>query len=348
MSASSRIQLGLQAMLSAAGALRADVPVVARREKERTVEIQMAAAIQGGLAIAVLPPLPRSADSMARVVFFEDAEIRVRIIETPNKNVFGVSAYDLVDDIMRALHNRVIDGFGQPLLFGRRLTERVEDAQMRIIDVLFSMAYQLYGEPIAPVAYTPAAGNASADLQGAMTAQLAGPLAALGVPLLSARDKDQASRIDQAGHPLAVKVQPPLPVQTRPGMRNLLIERAELRVKITEIPALNLLEVDAYDVIETVARALHGREFPGLTQDRIRIAETPTELHEDPRERQIDVVFRAAYGLGRTPTADSAIFTADETNLTADSGADAATAPTADSATFTADNTNLTADQTTP
>ncbi len=60
MSASADLQDAIIELLGQAGALRVNVPVIARRTKELAREIEAAAA-NHGLCVWVMPPLPTSA-----------------------------------------------------------------------------------------------------------------------------------------------------------------------------------------------------------------------------------------------------------------------------------------------
>lgn len=143
MSASADLQQLIAARLGAAGCLRVEVPIVARRTKELGAEIEAAGANKG-LCIYVMPPLPTRAMQDVPFVFFEAAEIRVRIIEQPGLNGAGADAYDLVDDIAAALHwHGFPEMLAHPLQLASRPTEMVEDPKYRIIDVIFEATYGL-------------------------------------------------------------------------------------------------------------------------------------------------------------------------------------------------------------
>lgn len=180
MSASSELQLAIEAMLGTAGALRVAVPIVKRRTKDLPNDIDAAAA-NHGLCIFVMPPLPTSALENVPFVFFDKAEIRIRIIEQPAANRTGSDAYDLVDDVACALQWQPHRGLEEaivarmlaescdrataaawvaaeeqfaplralaailahPLQLASRPTDMVEDPRTRIIDVIFNAVYQL-------------------------------------------------------------------------------------------------------------------------------------------------------------------------------------------------------------
>lgn len=298
MSASATYQIGIAALLGAPGALRAAPVIVARRPHERASEVERMAAIRSGLSVHVMQPLPRRATRGAPFVYFEQAEFRVRIIQLVAMQISDLDAHSLVDDVCDALHYQRVPGFTQPLKLAHRVTEMVEDENARVIDVILNGAYQLHGEAIGAATFEPEGKSTMADLQAAVVAQLTLGLTGSEVPVLGARDKDQASRIEQAGHPLSVKVRPPLPTRAMQGNGEVFFEAVEVRATITEYPALNLLPVDAYDVIESVARSLHWQPFTGLLGHPLQIETTPTQVKEDPEgaKTEIDVIFKATLG----------------------------------------------------
>ena len=143
MSASSDLQAAIEALLRAPGALSANVPIVKRRTKEVGAEIEAATAKQGGLCIYVMPPLPTHAN-FDPALFFDRAEIRVRIVEQPSLTGAGADAYDLADDVALALHWAAIPSIlAHPLFIAERPMEIAEDPKYRIIDVIFTAVYGL-------------------------------------------------------------------------------------------------------------------------------------------------------------------------------------------------------------
>ncbi|HSI10721.1 MAG TPA: hypothetical protein VK961_01695 [Chthoniobacter sp.] len=149
MSASSDLQTAIIELLGQPGALRVNVPLVARRTKEMAADIEAAAANQG-LCIFVMPPLPTSTLQGNPFVFFDKAEVRVRIVEQPAMNQAGADAYDLVDDVANALHwQPKSDGtqlgniLAHPLQLASRPCELIDDPQARIIEVIFEAVYGL-------------------------------------------------------------------------------------------------------------------------------------------------------------------------------------------------------------
>lgn len=163
MSASSDIQAAICALLRAPNALRVNIPIVDRITGDMENDILAAAEKQTGLVIYVMPVLPKRADSMqgGNVVFFDAAEVIVRIIELARGNNTGATAFDLVEDIITALHWHGIPGDGSDL--GKILAHPLELAPapldikegvieeskefLRIIDVNFNATYGLVPTP---------------------------------------------------------------------------------------------------------------------------------------------------------------------------------------------------------
>jgi hypothetical protein len=180
MSASADLQSAIVDTLGLPGALCVDVPLIARRTKEIAAEIEAASA-NHGLCIYVMPPLPTSALTNVPMVFFDKAEIRVRIIETPAINNTGFDAYDLIDDVATALQWQPQNGIEAatqsrmtaasvdhatalawvqtqsqfaplfalsailaiPLQLAPKPVDSVEDRTTRVFDVIFTATYQV-------------------------------------------------------------------------------------------------------------------------------------------------------------------------------------------------------------
>lgn len=130
------------------------IPIVARRPKDITNDIEAAAA-KHGLGLYVMPPLPTRAMGDVPFVFFEAADVAVRIIEYPAGNKFNADAYDLMDDIFAALQWQLLGGeiLKNPLQIARNPTETAEgmDKQqrhVRIFDARFTATYG-FKPPIA-------------------------------------------------------------------------------------------------------------------------------------------------------------------------------------------------------
>jgi len=149
MSASADLQQAIASLLGQEGALRVTIPIVAQHSKELTAEIEAAAA-NHGLCVFVMPPLPVSALQGNPFVFFDRAEVRVRIIEQPALNTTGADAYDLIDDVANYLHwqprgedNPLTPILAHPLQLAAHPCKAIEDPRNRIIDVIFEAVYGL-------------------------------------------------------------------------------------------------------------------------------------------------------------------------------------------------------------
>jgi hypothetical protein len=149
MSASADLQTAIHELLGLPGALRVAVPIVERRTKDLASDIEAAAASQG-LCVLIMPPLPTGAEQGVPFVFFNRAEVRVRIMEQPAMNTTGADAYDLVDDVATALHwQPKAEGtalgaiVAHPLQLAEHPVEMVDDPQYRIIDVFFEAVFGL-------------------------------------------------------------------------------------------------------------------------------------------------------------------------------------------------------------
>ncbi|HEX8310893.1 MAG TPA: hypothetical protein VF614_06230 [Chthoniobacteraceae bacterium] len=182
MSAGSDLQKVITDMLGGDGALRVSVPVLALRDKEKSLVARLdKASADKGLCIFVQPLLPLRAMQGVPFVFFEAAELRVRIIERMEKNASGADAYDLLEDVANALQwqptlgitsavtsrmeaesedeatalaaveadSRFANLFklrgivSHPLQLAGRPCEMLDDTEKRVIDVLFEATYQL-------------------------------------------------------------------------------------------------------------------------------------------------------------------------------------------------------------
>jgi hypothetical protein len=131
---------------------------------------------------------------------------------------------------------------------------------------------------------------------------------------------------------------PPLPTSALQGNPFVFFDRAEVRVRILEKPAVNKTAADAYDLLDDVAAALQWQPHRGLqeaiaatmaaegcdqatatalvqaapefaplvalaailTAHPLQLAARPCEMGEDPDARIIDVIFEAIYGLQPT------------------------------------------------
>lgn len=310
MSLSVQFQAALKDLLSAPGVLRAEgLPIVARRTQEQGAEIEAAAAMANALCIFIKPPLPKKAVYNAPRVYFSDAEFVIQIIERPNDNLAGVSGYELMDDVITALHwapqvsGTALGGLlAHPLMLSPRPVDLVADKELRIIEVLFHAPYQL-GAPVASAPFELPGLNTMDDLQTAIVTQLRSVLPD-SCPAFGSKDKDYTDAIERAGQVLKVQIPPPLPTTALQGLDVPFFPSAKVRVDICECPQINGGELDAYDVLELVAQGLHQQPFDGLLAQPLLIAETPCSLDEslgpDPEDpfvtRRLTVFFEAAFG----------------------------------------------------
>lgn len=151
MSALIELQKRVAQILRGSPCLRTPVPVVAYRRRLKDSEIEAAAAMKGCLCLLVMQPLPRKATQGADFVFFESVEVRVRVFEKPNGHSFNADAYDLMEDVMKALHWQVIDDLLiHPLSLAARCTEEASDEQTRLLDVIFEAVMPLSTPATSP------------------------------------------------------------------------------------------------------------------------------------------------------------------------------------------------------
>ncbi len=132
--------------------LRKAVPIVEFKSRDMAVKVEAAAAGRE-IGLYVWPPLPSRIVQGVPFVFVESAEVRVTIIEQPQMNKTGVDAYDLVDDVMAALHWQAFgEMLAHPLQLAGKPTEMIWNpstrfeglaANTRMIDVIFEATYGL-------------------------------------------------------------------------------------------------------------------------------------------------------------------------------------------------------------
>jgi hypothetical protein len=157
MSASTDIQDAIVELLFKPNALSVNCPVLARLTGDQANDIAAYAAKQGGLCIYVMPVVELNANSMqgGNLVFFDAAEVRVRIIESARVNPEGTNAFDLKDDVIAALHWHGKPGDGSklgailshPLQLAPKPLDLIEGILeeskqfVRILDVIFNATY---------------------------------------------------------------------------------------------------------------------------------------------------------------------------------------------------------------
>ena len=165
MNASADLQSAIAAILEVTGALPVEAPVIRRREKEMTSDIDAGLAVQNGLCLFVMPPVATSAVQGVPFVFFDGYEVRVRIIELPQMNTSGADSYELIDAVALALHwqpksqdtpatQMLAQMLAHPLQIARRPVEMIEGSAaapgmpydgkfLRIADVVFHAVLQI-------------------------------------------------------------------------------------------------------------------------------------------------------------------------------------------------------------
>lgn len=143
MSASSDLHIAVLDLLAVG--IPTSVPVLRVRPKELAAAISEAVASKGA-CVHVLPPLPTRAMQGVPFVFFEGAEIRVRVLEYPELNRTGLDAYEIADAIALSLHWKKPDMCAHPIQLAERPVDMVEDQEKRILDVIFGVQYQINAE----------------------------------------------------------------------------------------------------------------------------------------------------------------------------------------------------------
>lgn len=140
MSVCTELQNAVTALLQT----KLECPVLARRDKELKNDIE-AAVSKHGLCVWVMPPLPTHAlQAEQPFVFFDGAEIRVRIMEETALNQTGTDVYDAAEAVAVALHWSNPGGIlAHPLMLGARPVAVIEEKSGRTLEVIFEAQYQL-------------------------------------------------------------------------------------------------------------------------------------------------------------------------------------------------------------
>ena len=114
------------------------MPVLARKDFDQGSEIENSG---HPILVQVQPPRPARALQGYDEVFWEGWEVRVKILEEPSVNLGDVDAYDLVEDVMTALHWSRPGGeafLAYPLQLAARPVVMMDDLNKREIDVIFN------------------------------------------------------------------------------------------------------------------------------------------------------------------------------------------------------------------
>jgi hypothetical protein len=155
MSAASDLQEFVAQALEAQGVLPVNAPVIRRLEKDLENDIQAGAAVQNGLSVLVMRPIPTSAITGISKLFFDGYQVRVRLVEIPSMNNKGPDIYEMMDAVFLGLHWTNPGGMlAHPLMVDRRPVDVVEGAVaapgfehdgkfIRILDCLFKAVLQL-------------------------------------------------------------------------------------------------------------------------------------------------------------------------------------------------------------
>jgi hypothetical protein len=135
------------------GRLSVDVPIVKRLEKELANNIAAAAA-NHGLCIYVMAALPAKTGTPGKkFIFFEGVDVRVRILEQPAINRFGINAYELAEEVQKGLHWVQPALLTHPLYVAAKPLEEPPGAMelggklIRVLDVIFNAAYGFRNPP---------------------------------------------------------------------------------------------------------------------------------------------------------------------------------------------------------
>jgi hypothetical protein len=116
------------------------VPVLDPRN-DRTMESRLAQT-RAAVKVEVLPPLPREQMLGCPDVFYPKAALRVRVTEEPAMNDLGIDAYDVAEDVMRALHWQPLEGLlAHPLQLNPTPLQTRDTRERRVLDVLFTASF---------------------------------------------------------------------------------------------------------------------------------------------------------------------------------------------------------------
>lgn len=140
------LRTAIAALLRAAPDFPAGLTVIERAKGN--LENDIAAALSTlGLAIWVMPILPRRAMQGVPFIFFEEAEVRLRLFEQPTLNATGIDIYGLIERASRTLHTANPDSLlhGPLSLASAPVEAQADEADLIAFDLIFTCAYQLPG-----------------------------------------------------------------------------------------------------------------------------------------------------------------------------------------------------------
>lgn len=115
------------------------VTVIGKRTNDIVSDIESAVANAGGVCVYVFPALPIEVKPNIPGPYVSAFEIRIRCIEHPNLNTSLPDCFELVEEVLTALHLKAFSEVsGLNLLSTRpRPVEEVTDAERTIYDVIF-------------------------------------------------------------------------------------------------------------------------------------------------------------------------------------------------------------------
>ena len=155
MSASSDLQAAIETLLKAPRTIAGDgttlsepiqplgCPVLRRRPKELESDIQEQI-LKQTLGVYIQPPLGTKAMTNVPYLFFENYEVRIRIVEQPKLNDTVSDAYQTADQVALLLHWTNPGGMlAVPMQIAARPMEMIEDPTYRVIDVIFVAVLQI-------------------------------------------------------------------------------------------------------------------------------------------------------------------------------------------------------------
>lgn len=135
---SKQIQDAVTSYLTARAALDG-VTVIGKRTNDIISDIESAVANAGGVCVYVFPALPIEVKPNIPGPYVSAFEIRVRCIEHANLNTSLPDCFELVEEVLTALHLKAFSEIaGLNLLSTRpRPVEEISDSERTIYDVVF-------------------------------------------------------------------------------------------------------------------------------------------------------------------------------------------------------------------
>lgn len=155
MSASSDLQAAIEMLLKTPRTIAGDgstlpepidppgCPILRRRPKELQSDIEEAI-LRQTLGIYIQPPLGSRAMTNVPYLFFENYEVRIRVVEQPKLNDTGSDAYETAETVALLLQWTNPGGMlAVPMQIAGRPMEMIEDPKYRVIDVIFVAVLQI-------------------------------------------------------------------------------------------------------------------------------------------------------------------------------------------------------------